>query len=298
MKLSIRNLQALGMAILALVVGAGCGETDDGKSAEVAKPIAQADLFPALIQGVCENVGPCCVAAKLPVDAAACKTALTADLSTPKFSSATTKYDAQAAGECLKAYLAAVKSCALNDSPPICEKIWTGLLAPGQGCTDDEECASVGARNATCSFNGVSLTGVCTLAPVEVRGVAGASCTCTAWDNSGSCTASAAAGPMPTDSVTTCYKKDGLFCDSNNGVQPATCKPLAAVGDPCSYDSCVENATCGFQSGAGICELLKPDGAACGDSDECLSQRCDGNSRKCSVDTFANPEVCSGQIAN
>lgn len=146
MKLSIRNLQALGMAILALVVGAGCGETDDGKSAEVAKPIAQADLFPALIQGVCENVGPCCVAAKLPVDAAACKTALTADLSTPKFSSATTKYDAQAAGECLKAYLAAVKSCALNDSPPICEKIWTGLLAPGQGAQSRSFHRSEGSR--------------------------------------------------------------------------------------------------------------------------------------------------------
>lgn len=251
MNLLPNNLRCLGCVALLLVLGSACGTTDDGKPGTAAKPIAEADLYPMLAQGICDNVGPCCIQAKLPVDAAGCKATLTAQIKPPAYSPSNVRYDAQAAEQCLKAYLAEVRSCTRTDEPPACKKIWQGLLAPGQTCTDDRECSSVAGGISTCVMNGNALTGVCTQ---DIRGVAGTPCDCTTSGNSSWCRAAGSTAGAPPAAVGTCYTADGLYCDTsaNNG-QSAVCKKTGMIGDPCNFDSCPENAYCSQQNGASTC---------------------------------------------
>lgn len=64
------------------------------------------------------------------------------------------------------------------------------------------------------------------------------------------------------------------------------CKPLAAIGQECRFDGCVDGAFCEFDSAMGkqICKAKKPDGQPCSSAEECASDGCSGDSQ--------NPGTC------
>ena len=287
------------VGLLGVALGSGCSgsTTSDG-----AQPVPADQFVERVVSAVCDNVGPCCQSAGFPYDPAACKALGNSDLSANyALGNPNVDYDAVAAGKCVAAISDLVRSCGAVDLDGLeqCDLVLVGKLPAGAACQKSVECAAPAGGNAYCD------QGACVTEP---RGTAGdaRTMTCTEHGTSSGCTGGTSSG----SGTAACYTNDGLYC---NG----TCKPLPAIGEPCSYEGCVAGAYCdgsvcvatpkvgepcggGYQcpessycDANGTCQAAKANGAACGEATECASSRC--KSGICVVDQIASASLCSGQ---
>jgi hypothetical protein len=294
-----------GAVLLALWVPA-CGGTttgpgpgtDPGTSAGSAGPISIAQLADQLANAFCDNIGGCCQAAAIAFDLASCKANILSTVSQglAREMSPNIRYDANAAGACVAAYASGVKSCKPSNSiDTACSRVFVGSLPAGAPCSLDDECARPTGGTAFCdggdSTNG-GPSGTCSAASASAtsaHGKLGESCaaSCPSGDT---CTVTSAGGGTgtPSPAMSVCYSDDGLYCSVDT-----TCQPLIAVGQPCSFDGCVNGAFCG----AGVCTAGKADGAACGIDSECAGGSCLSSGAP-SAGTGASPGVtgtCGGR---
>jgi len=254
---------ALGFAVLCMLALAGCSEDDS----------------PDLGGRYCALFKPCCDKAGIPGDQSFCKMA---------FGSRQPTSDA-AAEQCLKDYEALAKDptfCDFTfDEPESCKKAFpedTSGKKPGEPCTQSSDCAG----DATCHHDFQTDKETCAAFVLAAEGQA-----CIGERNGES---SSWSGNPQNDQITLCDSKAGLICDG-------TCKKPAAVGGSCgSTHDCAEggyckSGTCAARLATGAtctgyldecnaeaycvsasktCEPRRPDGEACTDSNQCLSDYC------------------------
>jgi hypothetical protein len=277
-----------------------CSGKDSGSGKS--SPVPEEQLWDRFAEVTCNGIAACCERQGMPADEAACRLnyrllADEAEMPDPNL----TTYDPVAAGQCLEAFRVALASCeglfGFEEEPEACDRVWTGSLPLGAACQGEEECAPNAQGDVTCDFD----VGICVL---EVRGAAGDGChqTCARENGYPSCYgwALSTADLDDSNTVTSCWTEDGLYCAADG-----TCQALLEIGDPCGMDGfCVEGAVCDDFSGVcevlpgvgescrfdcergaycssdNVCEALKPDGAPCDDWDQCLGY-CDVDTRNC-----------------
>lgn len=320
MKYSKRSLGVGSGAVLFALWVPACGGTTTttgtgtdpgaGTSTGSAAPISIAQLGDQLANAFCDNIGGCCQAAGIAFDLAECKANILSVVSQglAREMSPNIRYDANAAGACVAAYASVVKSCKSSNSiETACTGVFVGSLPAGAPCTVDDECASPAGSAAFCdggdSTNG-GASGTCSVtsaSATSAHGKLGESCaaSCPSGTTCAATGPSAAGGSGTGPPITSvCYSDDGLYCSAN-----ATCQPLIAVGQPCSFDGCVNGAFCG----AGVCTAGKADGAACTFDTECAGGSClssgapstgtgTGVTGTCSGRGIANTRSCAGDL--
>lgn len=256
-------------AALAVV---SCGKSEGG-----AAPIPRADLPSRVASLVCESMAGCCKSSGFPLDAAACKAARIAELRRDIAENEQhTRYDAEAAGDCLAAAASTIACGEVDEDIPACQRIFVGSLALGQPCNSSRECAPVAGRSIDCVGEDEASPSVCTASPRTSwpHGKAGDACLGTCFEKD-SCDGGDAVAPSPVPGAdpepqavsAICYRSDGLFCDVGR------CAPLLALGEACdTSDACRADAFCNFDTK--LCTAPQPDGASCEGGDECQSHRC------------------------
>lgn len=302
-----------GISIFTFFAIAACSGSTDSGSGAAAAPIPQDQLLRSYVAAVCDNIGSCCEVEGFAYDPNKCNEAGLEELGDelPNTTDGRVVYDANAAGACVSAIAKAAKSCKPFFAAE-CDEVFKGTLAPGEACTRSIECAPSDAGDVDCDYE----SQVCVVSP---RGAVGDGCsqTCTETDSDGTeCSGSGGSSGGPEPGPATCYTNDGLACDEDYKCAPlaglgepcsydgcvegATCNstgvcvPLAAVGEPCEwYDSCVDTAYCGPDQ---VCAARKPDGAACNDEyGECQNSCVDGT---CGVYPVVDAELCTGVPSN
>ena len=149
-------------------------------------------------------------------------------------------YDAEAARRCIDLFTSLI-TCELTvtgdrfrDLERTCAEVFTGSVADGGSCTEDEQCAGLLADCETESCPDQCCAGVCVTEPELADAEIGESC---------------AEAPCVA----------GAYCDD----ETATCAARVAVGETCSeFDSCVEGALCDLD-GTGTCFALAEAGETC-----------------------------------
>lgn len=289
-----------------LFVVMGCSGTDEGSSTPV--PLEQ---FPQQYSAaLCESIAPCCKDAALPNTPATCKSNATQRFTTlaTQGNSASIRYDAAAAGQCLSQIKSAFASCQspTEVTAAACDRIFVGTLATGATCSPNlNECANGYCKQATDASLGSG--GTCT--PYETNGnVVGEGQSCddirtycaenffcgyeSSAADTGVCIKLA---PLGADcSQLGCQK--GAFCSAT-----AVCTAQYDSG-PCggtdSYDACSSNSYCSDDGGvvsssAGQCLKKKPEGYACQRAEECQKGVCNGT---CGPATAASTANCAGEF--
>lgn len=257
---------------IALGAANGCGGTTESAGGHPA--VSQSELPQAIAQTICQNIGPCCQAAGLPLDPSKCTTVLTQTYKSvlPEADGGT--YDSTASGPCLDSIRATVAQCQFNGTGPASEACSPLFDRQGSHRNAGDPC------DETCTRNGSSVG-------------------CSGFASSGTGGAPAASG--------TCYTNDGLYCDH----QTSVCKSQSAVGATCTYDEecahgycqgtcqallsegtscdalsfnnrCVEGLHC--DSTTNMCAQPGPEGAACRYSTDCATRHCDNVSQKCAAE--------------
>jgi hypothetical protein len=277
---------ALVALVLGLVVGPGsCG----GDSAS------------DFIAAYCDLAKPCCASPGLPASGEKCRALLGA------FAPAS-QYDSQAGKACLSELRVAsgkpsfCQTVSTQDGPS-CDLVFggsEGSKAPGEPCTDDDECKASAEGRVRCqsrSTGGAQIR----KCQVQVRGKQGdAPCVGTV---DGSVTygfGSATTTDIPPRGYL-CHLSDGLRCDATTGAcvtrkavgEACTstqecvatgycdrtlrrCADRKALGQPCtasfSSDECVTAAYC--RSSDRTCVAKGAEGVSCTDDLQCLSEDC------------------------
>jgi hypothetical protein len=320
--------------------GAAGGARDSGNGGAIGHggvpsgtPVAIADYAAEYASAVCDSVAACCQASPYGWDEGGCLSATKAISSGYEavLSVGGVKWDAEAAGTCI-AYVR--RNYAGCPPPPdldmdrVCANLFVGSKPPGAPCTSQYQCATPAKGEARClpfaTDGGGSL--VCMVNPSNYdRGKLGDPChqSCNYTPIGISCDGSTWKDPSDPSAVTdvplTCYKNDGLRCDSSTG----TCVPLAKSGEACSGSAdcesalycksskCVPREALGAvctRSGAGCvagaycdpqaltCVPALADGQSCGDSGMCLSGACQSGTKVCGQARlgFASPQQCTG----
>lgn len=262
--------------VCAFAVGfGGCGKSDDGQSA----PIAREELPAEYARAYCRVLEVCCGEAAHSFDAADCHQGAEADIKTTfaRIDPDKTAYDSQAAGDCLAPYRS-IGSC--DQAPdfedvPACERLFVGLLSPGQPCADDDECKAGPGESANC-YGSADGTSVCRVSKrvTQARGKLGSACseTCdgASCDHLVSMPLPGEPAPEPSagDSVA-CFRSDNLYCAFDTG----TCETPSAIGEPCFGDrSCAGSAFCSVDTM--ICTAARALGEVCQSVSECGSADC------------------------
>jgi hypothetical protein len=249
------------LAGVALVV-AGCGKSSGGGR-------VSREALPSQLAGAqCESLAGCCRQIDQAFDVATCKTYVTARLEDflSRESGVNTRYDAEAAGDCLADYSAQLACGQVPDDPPACRRLYVGTLPLGAACVSSSECAPPEGGYAFCYE-------VCTAVMPLLHGKLGDPC-------SFSCGDVEDCEDMPVALATTpsvaCYRSEGLYCPyaSVPGAS-MTCQPLQALGQACMTDrDCVAGAACAVASGT--CIVLRKLGERCDSFFECESVYCEG----------------------
>jgi hypothetical protein len=298
------------LSVSTLFAFAACSGSTSSGSGAAADPIPEDQLLRAYAAAICNNIGSCCEVEGFVHDQNKCGEVVLEELELPNTADGRVVYDANAAGACVRATAEAAKNCREIFAVE-CDDVFKGTLAPGEACTSSIECASAGVDEVRCEYE----SKVCVVSP---RGAVGDGCgaTCNETESGGiECSGSGGSTGGPEPGPADCYKNDGLACGADY-----KCTPLAGLGEPCSYDGCVEGATCGaggvcvalasvgepcewFDSCVDtaycgpeqVCSSRKADGAACGDYDECQNACVEGTCRK---EPIVSAELCAGLPSN
>jgi hypothetical protein len=245
-------------ALAATGSGLGCGSDKQDPGA-------------VFITRYCDIYKPCCVAAGLPGDGAACQ-AMFASAASPQATYNTTAGEACLSG--LQATSGQPGFCEGDVVPPLtCAQAFGGAASV---CIQDNDCPAPAAGDARCvsSFvNGVDVRKCQT----QIRGALGGM-PCVGSVRGDVALYSGTAGDVP-DMGYLCYADDGLRCDDGDS---GACVALTDVGGPCARsEHCGITAFCDATTGA--CAPRKPIGADCIDQAlECVDgSYCDVASLVC-----------------
>lgn len=257
------------VSVLGALAGAcssGSGSTGSG---------ATRDSF---IAGYCDLLAPCCAKAGLRADGVQCRS-FAGGL-------APAGYDAVAGEQCLTEMRAASASPDFCDDlgqskSPSCDSVFPGgssggTKAPGETCTDDDECAPSKDGKVDCARAHTSGGGEVRKCQVIVKGTAG-STPCAATKEGNVTYYSSFDDDVPAKAYL-CDTADGLRCDSTTHA----CTKIPAVGEPCGsgFASCVEGAYCT----GGTCAARKAAGEACAFDSECVETAyCDSSTKVCTA---------------
>jgi len=246
-------------ALAATGSGLGCGSDKQDPGA-------------VFITRYCDIYKPCCVAAGLPGDGAACK-AVFASAASPHAS-----YNATAGEACLNG-LQAISGqpgfCEGDVVPPFtCAQAFGGAAGV---CIQDNDCPAPAAGDVRCVSgfaNGVDVR----KCQIQIRGALGGT-PCVGSVRGGVALYSGTTGDIP-DMGYLCNADDGLRCDGTSGA----CVALTADGAACELSSdCVVADFC--DANTGTCAARKANGAACiGQALECQDGSfCDEASLLCAA---------------
>jgi hypothetical protein len=211
---------------------------------------SDADPGAAFVGRYCDIYKPCCTAAGLPGDGAACR-ATFASTSSPR-----AKYDATAGDACIAGLMQQ------SGQPGFCE----GSIVPpsdclrafgGAGvgsCLQDADCAPSSQGDVRCVS--ATMNGQTTLkCQTQILGSAGATPCVGSVRGGVTLYAGTSSGEIP-DQGYLCDAADGLRCDGT------ACVALTAEGASCMLSSdCIEADFC--DATTGTCAARKPIGAAC-----------------------------------
>jgi hypothetical protein len=282
---------ALATTVLGLAAGLACGAGCGGGSGGAAGSSG------SFAVDYCNLIEPCCAQAGLNTSGTLCQAFANAAASEGS-------YDAAQGQACITGMQAESSSptfCTeLGNDIPACSMAFTtagGSVPPGGKCMQDSDCAKAAGGGATCFFSvafddgGSTQTQTCVETSVGTAGdgpcvgVVQASGTLYDWTGS---------GPVPPQGFT-CAVADGLTCDDTT----QKCIALATVGQACGADSdCVTSAYCSFGSGQAQCATRLADGASCSSAATgCLSTSfCDPTSMTCKP-LLANGAACTDSQA-
>ncbi|MCS6900812.1 MAG: hypothetical protein RMJ98_14470 [Myxococcales bacterium] len=272
---------------------------DSGSSGtgSVSGSAATADQFIASVADiVCTKTAPCCQSRGFDGSGTQCRNLLT---SRSKSTADLSKYDpakGQACLDQLKAAAAATPdSCEFlfseSESPlstPACESALPpkgGSKAPGEPCSQDEECATPEGAEAEChkettfENGGTKTTSYCRILRPGKEG--SAPCFRTIDGNTQYTFSSGSnAKDKPTEGFS-CNMAEGFHCASSSDGAPPTCKRLLTSGATCSFpDKCEKNLFCK----QGVCSPRGGQGAECDtfDSTSCTDDFfCESKSKTC-----------------
>lgn len=193
-----------------------------------------------------------------------------------------TEYDGDLAWECLVA--AEKADCSNAAWVPLCDRVMQPLLAVGASCARDTQCKGFWEREAHCDYEGTCASG-----PRQYRGELGDGCEFTEAPTR------IGTGTENPQGDAKCVLSDGLTCEMGvcaavaaEGVACETvfdctlgtyciggaCSPTLELGDNCPQ---VINYACGFENycnADGVCAPLKPIGAECASTFECVDSNC------------------------
>jgi hypothetical protein len=232
-------------------------------------------------QAVCANVGRCCSRSEFHFARTSCEARLKASFQTRLDQLLVDlDYDEVVAGTCL-ARLGEPQSCTLSLGQfPQCQGMLVGQLENGQLCDSDSSCKSRWcARLADAPFSFV-----CSPPQGSPLGAGKAADACAGTCDSPRNCPLVGGGVTPT----VCYRTDGLFCAASGGIEAQRCQGLRGAGEPCEVDEeCEVGSFC-----EGVCEAPRPNGAYCGNANECQSGAClDG---ECVDSAFSEESCASG----
>lgn len=263
-----------------LVLLAACG--GDGPSG----PLGEFYADYAVV--VCDHAEPCCDAAKLPFDRAACVESVRS-LGTLALlvSSPHQQFDEAAAKKCLSQTPARLKTCE-SAEPPSCD-VLKGTLDVGDECTDNDECRSPARGEVFCDSETDDGPEFCTATGPAKEGEP---CVATCEEPGENCFARAEAGQFGG----ICYREDDLQCEPAT----STCQPLLALGTPCDgIDQCERGTWCNFTACMPRLDLGEPCGgfgtcvedAYCAEDGTCAKRKDHGE--PCIDDSECKETVCS-----
>jgi hypothetical protein len=296
-----------------------CSDGDgSGGTSSVSGSAANVDQFVASVADMyCAKAASCCASRGLDGSGNQCRSLISAS----KSKSDPSKYDPAKGQACLDQLKAAASAtpdaCQFLFSDetldtPACESALPpkgGTKAPGEPCSENEECARPDGAEAECykqtifENGGSKTTSYCrTFRPGKEND---APCFWTVdGDNWFSPFSGSSSDKKPTEGFS-CNVADGLHCaDGSDGAPPAckrliasggacsfadkcekglfckqgTCAPRGAVGAACdtfSFKSCVDDAFC--ESESKTCQAKKAPGTACELSEECKEGSCENS---------------------
>ncbi len=295
--------------------GGSGGSGGSGGHTTTAIPVAAASFGQSFATAFCA-IGPCCQREGYAFTQSSCETAVKAYVDavvSAELQAEGVVFDEAAAGGCVEAYGAATKACtnqqlgdALDDA---CEHVFRGTVPEGGACTANDACADVpGASYVECD------TGVCKpqsdfLASPTVHAKLGEACAYTCAESG----CSAGSGTTTPQSTAGCWQNDGLYC-----TRALVCAPLPKVGEACpeyvcaadsycsgsicmagvstgpcpNYNECVHTSYC--DDATRSCIPVKANGAACNQSNECLSDNC--QEKVCREWSVASAASCAGLL--
>jgi hypothetical protein len=216
-----------------------------------AGPGCKSDSDPgaAFIGRYCDIYKPCCTAAGLPGDGAACR-ALFASSSSPE-----AKYNATAGDECIAGLMQNSGQAGFCEGdlvpPSACARAFGGVA--GSGCVQDGDCPPSAMGDVRCVIGAENGTQV-SKCQIQSAGQQG-STPCLGSVRGGVVLYSGSSGTLP-DQGYLCDAAAGLRCDGT------ACVALTAQGAPCELSSdCAEADFC--DATTGTCTARKPIGSAC-----------------------------------
>jgi hypothetical protein len=270
-----RAIVSLGwISCIALTLPACGDEDDDGDKSSSGVIESEADFLAQFPTLACRGLETCCQEAGLGYNGTVCQ-ALTAPAPV-----ANAVFDLDAARRCIAA-LERPYDCS-GATTPECDRVYMGMLAPGDVCSVDAECMAPEGGTATCD-------GTCT---IQSRGTAGEACSASCESFAGSgwiCTG----GGLDEVEEVQCWRDDGLIC------REGMCTALGGPGDECFFDDeCRDDAYCDGTA----CQTRVEAGAACTTSSECATstycaETCTpqlGEGEACSDDEQCLGQNCAG----
>lgn len=230
---------------------------------------------------VCEEQAPCCAAAGLPTDEAACGAAYAEAFRGRELAR-------EGADACLDAYRASANRCAtpIWDTPP-CDALFAtgdGSRGPGEACETDDDCSRPEEDGFALCTGGSCLgmrrgaegsspcIGNLSGAPVLVdAGDLSLGYVCDLSKGIGCDKATGACRKLPSAGEP-CLS--GLFCADSDycSLLTQTCKRGSATGEVCEDGACPESDFC--ESATHTCTAKLMAGAACVVSSQCASDSC------------------------
>lgn len=252
------------LRFVAVMLLSACGK-DEGQGAG---PVSPEDLPTRVAKIQCESLGGCCKEANHAFDVATCTSLVAAAVARDLDSESeavNTRYDAEAAADCLADYAAHVVCGDVEGDLPACQRLIDGTLPLGAACDGSYECAQPRAGGpARCE-------GVCVVDAPPLRGKLGDTCNLSC-ENEEQCLEKSLGVSAPV----ACYRSDGLACPYASAPDTTvTCQPLLALGERCAANQdCVAGAVCSIASTT--CILQRKTGEACDSYFECASGYCNG----------------------
>jgi hypothetical protein len=221
----------------------------------------------ALVEEQCEAAVHC---GTYP-DQATCQAVMAMDVSMAALmadvSAGTVKYDGQSASVCVNAIERQMGMCQRSAQgrlvlPPACDNMFTGTIADGGACLNDQQCVSATCDRSACASTNACCPGAC-VAPVSAVGTTAVGVAC---GTNGDCV-------------------EGAFCAT--GRAASVCTALLAAGQPCDDSTqCVLGTACivtPSSNGALQCASPPGQGDPCAAPGSCNSPKdfCDPASSTC-----------------